>query len=538
MAVNQDLVVQQIIEGSPAETVGLKPGDVIKSVGDQEIQTREELIRLLGSKQSGDAVVIGMVRDGEEKQVDVKLAAVPPAAGERGRRAAQETPTVQTEGDESDLPGTEAKESMPEVAVDDPVSGTWEGVMNSPRGESDLTLVLKRKSDKEITGSYQTPRGEGEITEGSFNPQTQMLTLFSDSGQFTLEFAGKIAAESCEGEVVFNAGSFTMDFQVQRSSRETGSGAGDVAADDSEDQAGTRLEDSLPGPRWVSSLDASRFKAERCYASFDGHRSNDDEPYLFVTEDYGKTWKSIRGNLPASAGSVRVLREDRRNENVLYLGCEFGAWVSIDRGNTWTRMKQIPTVAVHEFAQHPTLDDMAIATHGRSLWIADVTLLRQTEPEVRSENVRLFNPRDVYSWRSAARRGNSGTRRFVGQNPETQAQIAYVLGKNARRVQLTIENLKGEVVKRFEQPPTGRGLHTLEWDLRSADARGRGRFGPRVGVGEYLVNLRVDGQLLQTTLSIKPDPEQPRDAAATDEELQWWLEFSGQSEQPGHAEQP
>src|SRR5205823_5559344 len=86
----------------------------------------------------------------------------------------------------------------------------------------------------------------------------------------------------------------------------------------------------LPGPRWVASVEPSRYVEGRCYVVFDAHRSDDDEPYVYVTEDFGKTWKPLRGNLPT--GSTRVLREDVENGDVLYLGTEFGAWASVNRG--------------------------------------------------------------------------------------------------------------------------------------------------------------------------------------------------------------
>src|SRR5262249_52652922 len=104
----------------------------------------------------------------------------------------------------------------------------------------------------------------------------------------------------------------------------------------------------LPGPRWVATIEPSRAEEGRCYVVFDGHRSDDDEPYVYVTEDFGQNWKSLRGNLPW--GSTRVLREDITNPNLLYLGTEFTAWASLDRGKSWTKINaKLPTVAVHEF---------------------------------------------------------------------------------------------------------------------------------------------------------------------------------------------
>src|SRR5262249_57922547 len=122
--------------------------------------------------------------------------------------------------------------------------------------------------------------------------------------------------------------------------------------------------------------EASRFLEGRAYVVFDAHRSDDEEPYIYVTEDYGQTWKSLRANLPT--GPTRVLREDVDNSSLLYLGTEFACWVSVDRGRYWTKLNNnLPTVAVHEIAVHPTAGEIVAATHGRSLWVLDVTPLRQ-----------------------------------------------------------------------------------------------------------------------------------------------------------------
>ncbi|TMQ31992.1 MAG: PDZ domain-containing protein [Planctomycetota bacterium] len=147
----------------------------------------------------------------------------------------------------------------------------------------------------------------------------------------------------------------------------------------------------LPGPRWVATIEPSRYVDGRAYVAFDAHRSNDDEPYVYVTEDYGQTWKSIRGNLPV--GSARVCREDIQNPDLLYVGAEFAAWVSANRGVSWTKLNNnLPTVAIHEFAQHPTSGELVAATHGRSLWVLDVTPLRQMTAAVLKDNVHLYQP--------------------------------------------------------------------------------------------------------------------------------------------------
>jgi hypothetical protein len=274
----------------------------------------------------------------------------------------------------------------------------------------------------------------------------------------------------------------------------------------------------LPGPRWVASIEPSRFADGRAYVVFDAHRSDDDAPYVCVTEDFGKTWKSLRGNLPM--GSTRVLREDIENQNVLYLGTEFGVWASIDRGGVWTKINNnLPTVAVHELAQHPANGEMVAATHGRSLWIIDVTPLRQMKPETLKADATLYKPATAMRWRREPTRGTPygfGNHRFTGENPPTGAQIYYSLCKNAGKVQLKIVDYAGRTVRELQvqKEQTTAGLHCLTWDLgRGArntrgPGAGRGR-GPRhnpAPLGMYRVVLTVDGKELTQALRLENDP--------------------------------
>ena len=522
-----DLNLVGTVAGSPARSAGLKAGDSIKSINGKDIGSRDQLLEVLSKLNSGDEVVLQVDRDGDTKEFKITLAKVPNNVSEL-QPSQQEAESMPEQA-----PGTEKITENKSAQPNDEVAGTWKGTIETNQGESELTLELKTDSKGNLTGSYQTTRSDGEITEGNFNKETGELSLVAETSRFSLDFIGKVEKEKFEGEIEFNQGEFTMPFSAKRIAKlPKGEETASIEVEEkTPKKSGETLQDLMPGPRWVSSIEASRFKAERCYISFDGHRSNDDEPYVFATEDFGKSWKSIRGNLPTSAGSVRVVREDRRNQDVLYLGCEFGAWVSIDRGKTWTKFKNLPTVAVHEIAQHATLDDVLIATHGRSLWITNVAVLRQSKPDISSESAKLYTPSDVISWRSKPRRGSSGNRKFVGSNPETGAKVCYSLGANVRQIEMTIQNLKGEVVKRFEDLPTRKGLHVMSWDLRrSSTSSRRNRFGGRVPTGEYLVNLRVNGQLFQTTLNIQSDPDAPEGAVTNDSELQWWLDFAGEND--------
>lgn len=274
---------------------------------------------------------------------------------------------------------------------------------------------------------------------------------------------------------------------------------------------------------WVSSIEPSRFETSRVYVCLDGHRSDNDDPWVLVSEDYGQTWTNLRANLPR--GSSRVLREDITNQDILYLGTEFGAWVSVDRGQSWTPFNagNFPTVAVHEFAQHPTMGEIVAATHGRSLWIADVTPIRQMSQSARTAPAYLYKPNHVIIWRREPSRGSIGLRAFEGENPPSGAQIYYSLSRQPASIALSIEDSEGNVLRELEAANTP-GLHRVEWDLRRAPqqgqaggpagGRGGGGGGGRgrtaaVNPGIYRVVLVVDGQRSTQNLEIHADPDHP-----------------------------
>jgi S1-C subfamily serine protease/photosystem II stability/assembly factor-like uncharacterized protein len=230
----------------------------------------------------------------------------------------------------------------------------------------------------------------------------------------------------------------------------------------------------LPGPRWVATLEPSRFVEGRCYVAFDAHRSDDDQPYAYVTEDFGATWQSLRGNLPV--GSTRCLREDLKNANLLFCGTEFAAFASLDRGKNWAKINgNLPTVAVHELALHPGSGDLVAATHGRSLWVTDIAPLRQMTDEAVEAAAFLYEPVPVVRWHSEPSRGTgSGAQHFVGENPGRGATISYSLTKKAGKASVRILDYAGKVVRELEAK-TEPGLHQVTWDLTARAPQAAGR---------------------------------------------------------------
>jgi photosystem II stability/assembly factor-like uncharacterized protein len=216
----------------------------------------------------------------------------------------------------------------------------------------------------------------------------------------------------------------------------------------------------LPDFRHVASVEPSRDKAGRCYVAFDAHRSNDDKPYLFVTDDYGATWKDITSNLPAF-GSTRVLREDIKSTNILYCGTEFGAFVSINKGGSWAKLGGgLPTVACHEFAQPTTADELVVATHGRSVWVMDINAIRQMTTSTLKTPVTLFAPSTATRWRlnpNGRSPYSESDRKFAGENAPRGATFDVLLLEKAKKVGLKVVDVNGKTVWEYGQQGGGGG---------------------------------------------------------------------------------
>ncbi len=260
-------------------------------------------------------------------------------------------------------------------------------------------------------------------------------------------------------------------------------------------------------PMWIATIEASRFERGRVYVCVDGHRSDDDMPYAFVSEDFGATFTPLAGELPR--GSSRCLREDIVNPDLLYLGTEFALWVSADRGKNWTQFNQsLPTVAIHEIAMSPGLEEIVAATHGRSLWACDVSALRGLSSETMNE-LTLLPPAKVTRWRREPQRGRTN-RRYQGENPSAGAKIWYTLPQNASKVEISVKSIAGDELAKIEGDAQA-GLHSVTWNMTQGGGRGRR---PRlVGPGSYQVVLKVDDQEPKIqVLEVENDPTLSEDA--------------------------
>lgn len=278
----------------------------------------------------------------------------------------------------------------------------------------------------------------------------------------------------------------------------------------------------VPERTYVSRLVASAHEAGRVYATFDGHRNDDYAPHVFVSEDFGDSWRAIDEGLPDE--SVNVLIEHPRTPGLLFLGNEVGIWFSVDRGERWTRLKSdLPTVPVDDLQIHPRDNDLIVATHGRSVYIlADVAPFERLSESAMAEAGHLFPAQTSVMW------AQKGDWPFYGAtysapNPPRGARIRYYLRDAEAEAELVIRDAAGAVVRTLETSEDD-GVHEVIWDWRhdrpfepetggggGGGGRGGGGApaGPIVLPGTYTVVLTLGDTESTTALVIEADPRRP-----------------------------
>jgi len=275
---------------------------------------------------------------------------------------------------------------------------------------------------------------------------------------------------------------------------------------------------NLPKSAWVSSVDPSHFNDGTVYATFDLHTFGDMRPYAYKSTDYGKTWASVIAPGSPVRGYAHVIKEDLVNPNLLFLGTEFGLWVSLDGGAQWSRYKggDFPAVAVRDLAIHPRDNDLVIATHGRGIWIIDdITPLRALTPAALASDVVFIRARPTVLKIPAQGGWINGDAAYTGDNPPNAAVITYYLKKRHIFGDMKIEVLDaaGKVVGTV--PSTKRrGLSRVRWSMRlkppkvppAASAAFGAAYGPRVLPGTYTVKMTKDDKVYTLPLQLVPDP--------------------------------
>lgn len=280
------------------------------------------------------------------------------------------------------------------------------------------------------------------------------------------------------------------------------------------EEVGKNIKD-IPEGMYVYHIEPSSFDKNTAYAVFDGHQLNDGNTYAFKTSDAGKTWTSIVSD--DIVGFARSIQEDFVNPDLLYLGTEFGLYITVDGGKNWSKFtNNMPSVPVHHVTLHKRDDALVLATHGRGIIIIDdVTPLRQLTPEVAQEKLYFFDQGEQIIKEDASFGGNAQNGDFVGENPSTSAKIVYYMKSRHTfgKMTLKIFDAQGKEVADLA-PSKAKGVNMVKWNYRyvmpkiaKAKTFTFGGFTtPTVPPGKYKVVLTKGKETFESHLTLVADP--------------------------------
>ncbi|WP_109436843.1 hypothetical protein [Aquimarina sp. AU119] len=272
----------------------------------------------------------------------------------------------------------------------------------------------------------------------------------------------------------------------------------------------------LPKNTWVYHIEASTHNKATAYAVFDGHASGDMTTYVYKTSDFGKTWKSIVTD--EIIGFARNIQEDYVNEDLLYLGTEFGLFITINGGKNWSRFtNNMPATAVHFIDLQKKTNDLVLGTHGRGVIIIDdISPLRQINQEVLIKDVHFFDTKSFAIKEEGGFGGGSTELQFVGDNPSASAKIIYYLKKRHTfgKMTLSIQDQNGNEIVSLV-PGKSKGINIVDWNFRKKApkvAAGKtftfgGFTAPRAPSGTYKVILTKGKKQYESTITLQNDPK-------------------------------
>lgn len=226
----------------------------------------------------------------------------------------------------------------------------------------------------------------------------------------------------------------------------------------------TDISAGLPKDKWVSSVTPSPHDEATLFVSLNAYRDDDFSTFIYMSTDYGKTWKDLKGNLPMSVANVII--QDPVNPDLLYCGLDHGTFVSIDRGNSWDYFNQMLNVPSYDMIVHSRDNELVVGTHGRSVFVADVKPLQGFKSGGSAKAIVAYAPENI---RHSPKWGEKPYPWAEANMPK--ATIMYFVGVAAPSIGVEIYDDKKNLVRKL----TGkgeRGFHFLRWDVKGEQSAG------------------------------------------------------------------
>ncbi len=392
---------------------------------------------------------------------------------------------------------------------------------------------MKRKGDPDLRFNWNAPMAVSAHAPDRFYMGSQFVHKSDDMGEswdiispdLTTNDRTKQDQSSSGGLSVDNSGAenHTTIFTIAESPLDenilwVGTDDGNVQVTKDGGKNWTNVTENLvgvPANTWVYHIEASVHGKGIAYAVFEGHTTGDMKAYTLKTTDYGQTWKNIISD--DVQGFVRNIQEDYESENLLFLGTEFGLYVTIDGGNNWSKFENnMPATAVHFIDLQKATNDLVMGTHGRGVIIIDdISPLRELTQDVLAKDVHFFKNKPFVMVEDSGFSGSFGAEtQFVGQSKNRAARIVYYLKKRHTfgKMSMEIQDMEGNKITSLS-PEKSKGINVISWGFNKnvpKMAQGKtlsygGFTSPRVSAGKYKVVLTKGKKTYEHIIEVEYD---------------------------------
>jgi len=409
------------------------------------------------------------------------------------------------------------------------------GRVNRSTHETRSIKPLPNYGEKKLRFNWNTPIHMSPNEKGTIYIGAQYLFRSRDHGQSWDRISPDLTTNDPEKQKQEESGGVTVDnssaeehttiYSISESPRNgqviwVGTDDGNLQITRDGGKTWTNVVGNIAGlgkNSWVSTVEASRFDEATAYATFDRHTFGDMKPYAYKTTDYGKTWSAIPLQESGARGYAHVIKEDTVNRNLLFVGTEFGLWISVDGGQHWAQYKgsNFPAAAVRDIAVQARESDLVLATHGRGIWIIDdISAWRALTPELMSAEAALIPSRSVQYFETFGG-WSEGNETFNGPSRPNEAQITYY--QRGRHIfgdlKIEILDANGKLVDTVAGSKH-RGLNRANWSMHvkapavppAATALFEAAQGPRVLPGTYTVKMTKGDKVYTEQLNVVFDP--------------------------------
>lgn len=372
--------------------------------------------------------------------------------------------------------------------------------INKNTGASEDIKIVHQIGEKPYRFNWQTPICLSKHNQDIFYMGSNCFHRSMQQGKSMETLSKDLTSTTNKGNVPFGTITTISESPLRFGTIYAGTDDGNIHSTKDVGYNWTKISNPLPQQKWVSRIVASQHKLERVYATLNGYRNDDFNAYVFVSNDYGKTWKDVSGNLPNEP--VNVIREDPKNENTIYVGTDNGLYVSFDNGNHFMAWKSnLPRVAIHDIAIQERENEIVLGTHGRSIYIASLNLIQQLK-EVENKSI-FINKIDSIAYNESL-----GSKWAVYAEPTKNiVPISFYTNKE-NAVTLAIRNEKGKIL--FDTTLNATlGFNSFNYDL-SMHEKALKYFSSTIKkaddgnyylpVGKYTVEVMNNSKQLATTV--------------------------------------